>query len=61
MSVIVEAQANREDFQALFAWYRNGQVTPAIGHRFPLADAAAAMRVVHGRRALGKVVIDMAS
>ena len=58
MSVIVEAQANREDFQALFAWYRNGQVTPAIGHRFPSAEA---MRVVHGRRALGKVVIDMAS
>ena len=32
---------------------------PAIGHRFPLADTAEAMRVVFERRALGKVVIEM--
>jgi hypothetical protein len=29
------------------------------GHRFSLADVAEAMRVVHDRRALGKVVIEM--
>jgi NADPH2:quinone reductase len=34
-------------------------VKPAIGHRFPLRDAAEAMRVVFERRAVGKVVIEM--
>jgi NADPH2:quinone reductase len=59
MSAIADPAANAEDFRQLFAWYRQGLVSPAIGHRFPLAEAAAAMRVVSGRHALGKVVIEM--
>ena len=59
MSAIIDPQANREDFVQLFDWYGQGKVTPAIGHRFPLAEAAEAMRVVFERRALGKVVIEM--
>ncbi len=59
MSAIADPAANAEDFRQLFAWYRQGLVRPVIGHRFPLADAAAAMRVLSGRRALGKVVIEM--
>jgi NADPH2:quinone reductase len=59
MSAVADPAANREDFQQLFAWYREGRVTPAIGHRFPLTEAAEAMRVVHGRKTLGKVVIEM--
>ena len=59
MSAIADPAGNAEDFAQLFAWYRQGLVTPAIGHRFPLAEAADAMRVVFERRALGKVVIEM--
>jgi NADPH2:quinone reductase len=59
MSAILDPQANVEDFAQLFDWYRQGKVAPAIGHRFPLADTAEALRVVHERRALGKVVIEM--
>jgi NADPH2:quinone reductase len=59
MSALADPAANVEDFEQLFAWYRKGLVKPAIGHRFPLADAAEAMRVVFERRALGKVVIEM--
>lgn len=59
MSAIADPPANAEDFAQLFAWYRQGLVRPAIGHRFPLADAAEAMRVVFERRALGKVVLEM--
>jgi NADPH2:quinone reductase len=59
MSAIADPAANAEDFRQLFDWYRQGLVSPAIGHRFPLAEAAAAMRVVSGRHALGKVVIEM--
>lgn len=59
MSAIADPAANVEDIEQLFAWYRQGRVTPAIGHRFPLAEAAEAMQVVFERRALGKVVIEM--
>jgi NADPH:quinone reductase len=59
MSAIMDPQANVEDFAQLFDWYRQGLVTPAIGHRFELSDAAAALRVLFERRALGKVVIEM--
>jgi NADPH:quinone reductase len=59
MSAIIDPRANDEDFAQLFDWYGQGKVTPAIGHRFPLAEAAEAMRVVFERRALGKVVIEM--
>ena len=59
MSAIADPAANREDFARLFDWYRQGRVTPSIGHRFPLSQAADALRVVFERRALGKVVIEM--
>jgi NADPH2:quinone reductase len=59
MSAATDPLANPEDFEPLFAWYRKGLIRPAIGQRFPLADAADVMRVVFERRALGKVVIEM--
>jgi NADPH2:quinone reductase len=59
MSAVADPAANAEDFEQLFAWYRQGLVRPAIGHHFPLADAAGAMRTVFERRVLGKVVIEM--
>jgi NADPH2:quinone reductase len=59
MAAVIDPRANVEDFTQLFDWYRQGKVTPAIGHRFALADIAEAMRVVSERRALGKVVIEM--
>ena len=59
MSAIIDPAANAEDFAQLFAWYRQGLVTPAIGHRFTLEQAADAMRVVHERKVLGKVVIEV--
>ncbi len=59
MSAINDPKANAEDFAQLFAWYREGRVTPAIGDVFPLAQTADALRVVFERRALGKVVVEM--
>ncbi|MCW2546355.1 MAG: hypothetical protein JWN96_815 [Mycobacterium sp.] len=56
-SAIVDPAGNRELFGQLFELYRAGKVTPHIGHRFPLDDAAEAIRTLSGRRALGKVVI----
>ncbi|HEY7106022.1 MAG TPA: NADPH:quinone oxidoreductase family protein [Acidimicrobiia bacterium] len=49
-----------EDFEQLFAWYDAGLLRPTIRQRFPLDRGAEALRVVSGRGALGKVVIDVA-
>ncbi len=40
--------------------FADGKIRPYIGARFPLADAAAALRYVADRKAIGKVIIDVA-
>lgn len=59
MSAVIDPGANAEDFQQLFGWYREGKVRPHIGQRFPLDQAADAIRTLAERRALGKVVVEM--
>jgi NADPH:quinone reductase len=49
----------RRDSEELFGLFAAGRLRPHIGARFPLEDAAAALRYVADRRALGKVVIDI--
>jgi NADPH:quinone reductase-like Zn-dependent oxidoreductase len=41
----------------LLAWYREGNIRPAIGARFPLAEAAAAHHYIQDRKNIGKVVL----
>jgi NADPH2:quinone reductase len=36
-----------------------GAIAPVVGQRFPLAEGAAAMRLLEGRGAAGKVVLDV--
>jgi NADPH2:quinone reductase len=55
----LDPAANAENFAQLFRWYDEGLLHPVIGQRFPLEDAAEALRVVSGRSALGKVIIDI--
>jgi NADPH2:quinone reductase len=52
----VEAARDDTELASLFA---SGAVRPHIGARFPLAEAAAALRHVADRLALGKVIIDV--
>jgi NADPH2:quinone reductase len=51
-----EAARDIDELQQMFA---DGRIHPYIGARFGLADAAAALRHVAERRALGKVIIDV--
>ena len=48
---------NQADLVALRDLVESGDVTPVVDRTFPLADAAAAMRLVGERHAQGKVVV----
>lgn len=52
-----EPQRNAANMVELFDWYRRGQVRPHICARFPLPQAADAMRAVMNRQAQGKVIL----
>jgi NADPH2:quinone reductase len=43
----------------LFQWYEAGQIRPHISAVYPLAETAAAMNVLLGRQATGKVVVEI--
>jgi NADPH:quinone reductase len=47
------------DMRELQQMFAQGRVRPYIGARFPLADTAMALRHVAGRKAIGKVIIDV--
>ena len=58
-SAIINPAGNRALFAQLFDWYRQGQVTPHIGARFPLDKGGDALRLMSDRKAFGKIVIDL--
>jgi NADPH:quinone reductase len=47
------------DVRELQQMFADGRIQPYIGARFPLADAAKALRHVAERKAVGKVIIDV--
>lgn len=49
--------ANAQNMARLLGWYREGRLRPHVHEVRPLADAAAALEIVMGRRALGKVIL----
>lgn len=52
------ARRFREPLIDLFARAARGEVTPAIGGTWPLAEAAAAQEALAGRRTTGKLLLD---
>jgi NADPH2:quinone reductase len=48
------------DMRELKEMFASGVIRPYIGARFPLTDTAKALRHVAERKAVGKVVIDVA-
>lgn len=55
-----EPDVNTANVAQLYDWYAQGALRPEISHRFPLDEAVAAIRWVMDRKALGKVVVEMA-
>lgn len=53
-----EPEANRANFERLFAWVADGTLKPLVSETFALADAPEALRRLAGRKAVGKLVID---
>jgi NADPH:quinone reductase-like Zn-dependent oxidoreductase len=53
------AKLNSADLTTLGQFIQSGQVTPVIDRRYPLADAAAAIRYLEAGHAHGKVVLDV--
>jgi NADPH2:quinone reductase len=57
--VVGKPERNQEIGAALHQMAADGFVKPLVGHRFPLEEAAQALRVLDGRAALGKVVLEL--
>jgi NADPH2:quinone reductase len=57
--VMAKPQINLEIGAAVDRLIEGGFVRPVIGQRFPLERAADALEVIDGRRATGKVVLDV--
>ncbi|MDG3008964.1 NADPH:quinone oxidoreductase family protein [Rhodococcus sp. D2-41] len=50
-------ERNAANMRQLFDWYARGALRPHVSETYPLADAPAALDVVMGRRARGKVIL----
>ena len=57
--VMAKPDANREIGAAVNKLVDDGFVKPIVGARFPLDQAAEALKLIDGRGALGKVVLDV--
>jgi NADPH2:quinone reductase len=57
--IMSKPQVNRDIGAAIDALIASGHVTPIVGARFPLDAAADALKLIDGRGALGKVVLDV--
>lgn len=52
-----EPQVYAENMKELFGWYQSGDIKPVVEKRFDLGDAVDALEHIHGRKAVGKVVL----
>ncbi len=54
-----QPELNKQVAHGVNRLVEEGQISPIVGHRFPLEQAAAAVSLIEGRRALGKVVLEV--
>jgi NADPH2:quinone reductase len=56
---MAKPEVNRQIGAAVDELMQRGFVRPIVGQRFPLEEAAEALKTIDGRGALGKVVLDV--
>lgn len=61
LGVLMGWPQTRRDMHEVNALIEAGRLRPVIGHRFPLEEAAEALRTVKEGRSMGKVAIDIGS
>ena len=59
--IILMAKMNNEDLNTLAGLMASGQLSPVIGHHYPLAEISEAMALSESSRARGKIAIAVAS
>jgi len=47
----------QRNFDILLGWLAAGRITPYVSHRLPLAQAAAALKLISSRQVIGKAVL----
>ena len=52
-----EPQVFADNMRELMGWYLSGKVKPLIEKTYPLANASEALNHIHGRKAMGKIVL----
>lgn len=52
-----EPEANRANFDQLFAWFEAGRLRPLVSRTLPLERAPEALRMIERREVVGKVVL----
>jgi NADPH2:quinone reductase len=57
--IMAKPEVNRQIGAAVDELIQRGFVRPIVGQRFPLEEAAEALKTIDGRGALGKVVLDV--
>jgi len=53
-----EPDKHRANTAQLFAWVRDGKLTPHIHATFPLAETATALLLIEGRKVTGKAIVN---
>ena len=55
-----DAEANKKNLAELMQFYKDGKIRPHISNRYPLEQAAAALREMADRKVKGKVILTTA-
>ncbi|MGB3271499.1 MAG: NADPH:quinone oxidoreductase family protein [Xanthobacteraceae bacterium] len=54
----IDPAKNRANLEKLVAWAAEGKISSHVDRTFPLAETAAALKVLAGRQAMGKVILN---